>query len=327
MNSREIVRRTLMFEHPVRVAHSFEPSDFVHCGPQIPNPRGEWRKLGDRRWQRFDEWGNEWARVDDTSKGEVVRGALRDLSEVESFPLPDFSDPVCYNHAAVLFEANRDRWRVGSIHGFTFSIARKIRKLDQYLQDLLLERDRIRTLHDRVDEVIKIQMRRLREVGADSVMFAEDWGTQTQTLISPRLWRDEFKPRFETLCDFAHSIGLTVFMHSCGSISEIVPDLIEVGVDLFQFDQPMIHGIDALRYWRDTGRVTFWCPVDIQRTLQTQDEERIRRSARDMLDQLWRGEGGFIAGYYQDNGSIGLDPVWQDVASQEFITHGRQSGA
>lgn len=324
MDSREIVSRTLRFAYPARVAHSFEPSDFIHAAPQLPNLRGEWRRISDRRWQRFDEWGNEWARVDDTSKGEVVQGALPDLDYVGSLPLPDFSNPAYYTQAATLFGFNEDRWRIGSIHGFTFSVARKMRKLDQYLQDLLLERERIRVLHDRVDELVKVQMLRMREAGADSVMIAEDWGTQTQTLVSPRLWRDEFKPRFRTLCDYAHTIGLTVFMHSCGCVTAIVPDLIEVGIDLFQFDQPMIHGIDTLRRWRDAGKTTFWCPVDIQTTLQSKNEQIIRQAARDMLDQLWRGEGGFIAGYYNDNASIGLDPTWQAIANQEFLLHGRQ---
>ena len=58
MDSREIVRRTLEFEYPERVAHSFSPSDFVWAGPEIPNLEGEWRKINDREWRRTDEWGN-----------------------------------------------------------------------------------------------------------------------------------------------------------------------------------------------------------------------------------------------------------------------------
>ena len=48
------------------------------------------------------------------------------------------------------------------------------------------------------------------------------------------------------------------------------------------------------------------------------DEEIIRAKVREMLDKLWRGRGGFIAGYYGDNASIGLDPKWQGYACDEF---------
>jgi len=324
MNSREIVKRTLEFENPERIAHSFLPSDLFGAGPEIPNPEGEWRKINDREWQRTDEWGNVWRRVDDTSKGEIAKGALDNLDDVETFPLPDFSNPGYYAQAKETFESLPDLWHIGSIHGFTFSMARKLRRMEQYLMDLLLEREKIEILHDRIDEQIKIQMKRMMQVGADSVMIAEDWGTQTQTLINPKLWREIFKPRFAELCSYAHSLGLKMFMHSCGKITAIIPDLIETGVDLFQFDQPRIHGIDTLREMQELGNVTFWCPVDIQTTLQTKDETLIRQEVNELLEKLWRGRGGFIAGFYWDETSIGLEPKWQQIASDEFLQRGKR---
>jgi hypothetical protein len=324
MNSHEIVRRTLTFENPERIAHSFLPADFVSAGPQIPNPEGEWHKINDREWRRTDEWGNVWGRVDDTSKGEIMQGALESLDDVETFPLPDFADPDAYEYATEIFASTADYWRIGFVDGFTFSMARKLRRMEQYLMDLLLEPERISILHDRIDEQIKVQMTRMREAGADSIMIAEDWGTQTQTLISPRLWRAVFKPRFADLCDHAHSIGLMVFMHSCGKLTAIVPDLIETGVDLFQFDQPRIHGVDTLSRFQDSAKVTYWCPVDIQKTLQTKDETVIRQAAGELVDKLWRGRGGFVAGFYSDEPSIGLEPKWQRIACDEFLRKGRR---
>jgi hypothetical protein len=323
MQSREIVRRTLDFTGPERVAHSFAPSDFVGAGPTLSNPDGAWRQVeGGRAWRRTDVWGNVWGRVDATSKGEVVQGALEDLEQVATFPLPDFSDPEIYADARERFAARPDMWHIGHIRGFTFSVARKMRKLEQYLMDLLLAPEAIEVLHDRVDAQIQAQITGMQAAGADCVMIAEDWGTQTQTLISPALWRKVFKPRFAALCQHAHDLGLVVFMHSCGKMTDIVPDLIETGVDLFQFDQPRIHGLDTLQGWRDAHHVTFWCPVDIQTTLQTKDADRIRAEAKAMLDRLWRGEGGFVAGFYPDEPSIGLEPTWQRIASETFLAFG-----
>lgn len=323
MDSREIVRRTIDFTSPERVARSFEPADFVSAGPEIPNPAGEWQRTHGRQWQRKDEWGNTWARLDDTSKGEIVHGALDDLAQVDSFQFPNLDDPAIYAGARRMFTENPQLWHIGGIHGFAFSIARKLRRMEQYLMDILLEPEKVTRLHDRIDDVIKAQVRCLAEAGADSIMIAEDWGTQTQLLINPRLWRQEFKPRFTHLCTYIHSLGMSLFMHSCGKMTVIIPDLIACGVDLLQFDQPHVHGIDYLAGLQKMNRISYWCPVDIQTTLQSQDAVLIRREARFMIDRLWCGRGGFIAGYYTDNASIGLEPIWQEIASQEFAEYGQ----
>lgn len=323
MNSKEIVKRTLEFDSPERVACSFEPSDIVFGGFQTFGDIDlKWREVGQGVWQRNDEWGNTWERVDDSSKGEIVEGALKDINDAASMPLPDFSDPDIYKGPADLFKANPDKWSIGGVQGFAFSMARKLRRLDHYFMDLMTEREKIVILHDRIDEQIKFQFEGFKNAGADSVMIWEDWGTQLQLFISPDLWREEFKPRFKVLCKYAHDLGLKMFMHSCGKITDIVPDLIECGIDLLQFDQPTLHGIDTLHKFQEQANITFWCPVDIQNTLQSKDEAIIRGEARELIETLWGGKGGFIAGYYDDNQSIGLDPKWQAIAADEFVKYG-----
>jgi uroporphyrinogen-III decarboxylase len=112
-----------------------------------------------------------------------------------------------------------------------------------------------------------------------------------------------------------------VLMHSCGHIHEAMEDLVEAGIDAFQFDQPELHGIDRLAD-QFGGRVSFQCPVDIQKTLQTRDAALIERTARQMVERLGGKGGGFIAGYYGSNEGIGLDPAVQDVACQAFVKYG-----
>ena len=314
MTPREIVRRTLEYAGPERVARSYGDSDFCHVGCAAKTHSTQWKDIGNGRWERTDEWGNTWGRVDPTSKGEVVKGVLEDLPALESYEFPDYSRSDDYTCVSDRRAEVPDKWLLGGMPGFSFNIARKMRKLDQYLMDLVLESDRIHELHDRIDVMLEDMIRNYAAAGVDGVMFPEDWGTQSQTLISPPMWREEFFPRFQRLCGIAHDLGIKVFMHSCGKIDAIVPGLMEAGIDVLQFDQPDLHGIDILASHQKRGKITFWCPVDIQKTLQQGDEGVIRRKAREMLGKLWHGSGGFIAGYYDDNASIGLDPKWQDYA-------------
>ncbi len=322
MNGREIVRRTLNFQGPERVARSYGDSDVMSVSYEAQTHATDWVEVAPERWERLDEWGNIWGRVDPTSKGEVVRGVLDNLDDLDSYEFPDFSRPESYERVRKARAEHPDLWLLGDMPGFAFNIARKLRRLDQYLVDLLADGSRIHELNDRIDAILETMIRNYADSGLDGVFFCEDWGTQSQLIIDPAVWEREFRPRFERLCRIAHDRGLTVWMHSCGQLEAIVPDLIEAGIDLFQFDQPELHGLDVLASHQNRHKITYWCPVDIQTTLQTHDEACIRARAREMLDKLWKGRGGFIAGYYGDNASIGLDPKWQQIACDEFDRHG-----
>jgi uroporphyrinogen-III decarboxylase len=171
----------------------------------------------------------------------------------------------------------------------------------------------------RIEDLLAETIAQYARAGVDAVMFPEDWGTQNALMIHPATWRAAFKPGFERLCAVAHDHDIKVFMHSCGKITTIIPDLIDAGIDLLQFDQPTLHGIDTLATF--ARKVTFWCPVDIQKTLQTRDPGKIRAEAREMIDKLGCG-GGFIAGYYGGNEALGLPPEVQDIACRAFVEHG-----
>ena len=323
MTSKEIVRRTLAYENPARLACGNPThSDFLHCDHRVKTYATDWTPVDGRLWERKDEWGNTWGRLEDISKGEVTRGVLEDVS-IDEYEFPDFSHFEDYQNAAERRAENPDLWAIGWLPGFTFNVARKLMRLENYLMDLLAEPEMVHALHDKVDVVLEDMIKNYAKAGVDSIMFPEDWGTQLQTLISPACWREEFFPRTKKLCDLAHSLGIKVFMHSCGAIAEIIPGLMEAGIDLLQFDQPTLHGIDQLAKYQEMGKITFWCPVDIQKTLQTKDEALIRAEARELIDKLWRGRGGFIGGHYGDEPSIGLEPKWQAIADDEYMRYGK----
>lgn len=325
MTGREIVRRTLTFGQPERIAMSLPapyPNDFrsAGAGDDPRHPEGRWEQVGESRWERTDEWGNTWARIEGITKGEVARGVLEDWAQLDAIELPDYDLPTRYHRAREAFANCGDKFRIGWLPGFPFSIARYMRRMDNFLVDVLAEPECTRRLLVMVEEQLHHAIRRFAEAGADGVMFCEDWGTQDRLLVSPRMWRAMFGPGFERLCATARECDVFVLMHSCGYIREVMDDLIAAGVACFQFDQPALYGIETLA--RDfAGRVTFWCPVDIQATLQTRNLTKIQTAAREMIDRLGPG-GGFIAGYYGSNEALGLDPKYQDAACRAFVEHG-----
>jgi hypothetical protein len=320
----EIFRAALTFDHPPRIGMALAdpyPNDVIHGVRRAGRgaalePRG--REL--RRWR--DEWGATWASLTSFDKGEVVEPAIADWSELDEYRPPDLGRAEDYADAARCFAGDDEHFRVGHLPGFTFNVARKLRRLDNYLCDLILERDRTLRLHEIVRAELLKAIDRLADAGAEAIMFPEDWGTQDRLMIDPATWREVFRAEFEALAGRAHSRGMFVLMHSCGKMTEIIEDLIACGIDCLQFDQFRLHGIDLLAE-RFGGRVAFWGPVDIQTTLQTRDPDAIRAEARELIEKLGAFGGGFVAGYYPSNESIGLTRDIQDIACKAFVEYGR----
>ena len=113
MTSREIVRRTLEYCAPERVARSFGDSDFLWAGCNVKTRASDWKEIGNGRWERTDEWGNLWARLDPTSKGEVVKGVLDDLADMDSYKFPEYSCAAVYAPVSERRAAEPEKWLNG----------------------------------------------------------------------------------------------------------------------------------------------------------------------------------------------------------------------
>jgi len=330
VTSREVIQRVLAFDRPPRIGLTYSPyrgrariTDTSSLGPS-PDPGFEAKSWRDDRggycWN--DEWGCVWRRIEGKTKGgEVIDPAIKSWDDLATYQPPSLDDPSRYEQAAQDAKKNSSRYRLGGLPGCSFNTARYLRGFEQYLLDCAGEPDRVRKVNEMVLSVGLRQVDMYADIGADGVFFCEDWGTQERLLVSPAAWRKLFKPDFERLISHAHRRGLTVWMHSCGYVRDIIPDLVDLGIDVLQFDQPELHTLDLLAGF--SGRVTYWCPIDIQKTLQTGDRATIRAKAREMVEKLGGKGGGFIAKDYSDNKSIGVDALWQHWGYQAFLEYGK----
>jgi hypothetical protein len=111
---------------------------------------------------------------------------------------------------------------------------------------------------------------------------------------------------------------MLTFLHSCGYILEILDDLIEVGLNVAQLDQQLNMGLEALS--KHKGRITFFCPVDIQAVMPHGTTAEIRRYCHEMFEKLATPHGGFIAQWYADAKGAGHPQEAIDAMCQEFMT-------
>ena len=301
------------------------PSDLYRVGrAQTTNSRARgWRQKPDGSWDMIDEWGNTWGRLEGITKGEVTHGVIeQDWSLLDDYDFPITDDSSLYEEASARCkQAHEEGYYVlGSAH-WPFNAARYLRRMENFLADVAGEPQKVRTLLDRVADVVEAEIIGMAGAGVDGIMTGEDWGTQDRLLVSPKTFRELFKPVFRRLCAVAHEHGLSVWFHSCGYVRDVIGDWLEAGINVCQFDQPELHDIDFLAE-NFGGKMHFYCPVDIQKTLQTRDVPTIRAAAREYVDKLGRYGGGFIAGFYGSNEAIGLDPMYQRAACRAFMQAG-----
>jgi uroporphyrinogen decarboxylase len=130
----------------------------------------------------------------------------------------------------------------------------------------------------------------------DVAKEVDDLGGQNDALISPATYRRLLKPRHRELFQFIHSRShARVFLHSCGSIRRLIPDLIDAGVDILNPVQVSAANMDTRELKADFGsELTFWGGgVDTQRVLCQGSTSAVRNEVRRRLDDLMPG-GGFV---------------------------------
>jgi len=275
-----------------------------------PNAQSTWKlELGEEGEYRHytDEWGIE--RRTQREGGyyfDLCRSPLSDartVADVEGYGFPDPVDDARFvgmREAAEVGRAQGKAFVLGGICPGMLEMGQWLRGYENFFCDLAADRKLAEALCDKIIE-LKMQYwdRALAEVGdlVDVVQEGDDYGGQQGLQVSPQVWRELFKPRLAHLLGFIRERAphAFLFFHSCGSITEILPELIEVGVDALNPVQVAAKGMDSRELKREFGgELSFWGGgVDTQHVLPNGTPEEVRGEVKRRVDDLAPG-GGFV---------------------------------
>jgi uroporphyrinogen decarboxylase len=301
MKRKEVVKRAVEMMNPPRVPILFfnkdtEKSDIKLVGYETA---ADFPYKG----TNISEWGFEWQRLDDTM-GQPKNHPIRTWRDFETYIPPDPDAPGRFEHLPDEIARNKDRYILASLGITGFNMVTFIRGFENTLEDLYLDRENIEKLIDMVFSFEKGIIRHYGRCEIDGISFGDDWGTQNSLMISPSLWRRIFKPRYKEQFELVHSYGKHVYFHCCGNIMEIIPDLIEIGVDILNLNQPDLFGVERLGR-EFGGKICFNCPVDHQTVAIRGTRDEIFDYVRRLNHHLGRFQGGFI-GYIEEYHSVGM---------------------
>ena len=242
-----------------------------------------------------DLYGTRWQV--DCRPWHLVEPALKEPS-LEGYQFPD-ATPLfeAKKQEAIAFaEDHRDHFVIAGMGFGLFERTWTLRGFEGALMDAAnapeFYDELVQQVADHQNAILDI----LLELPVDGIMFSDDWGYQTGVLLGPERWRRFLKPRLARMYERVHAAGKYALSHCCGSIADIMPDVIEIGLDVYQSVQPEARDSDPYELKRQYGdRITFWGGLGSQSTIPFGTPNEIQAEVGKLCCEMGRG-GGYILG-------------------------------
>ena len=253
---------------------------------------------------------------------DVNRDALfLDAAEaVAAYTVPDTDRPGLFDEMKKdLDELSGDFLVMPSGYYGTYERSWGLMSFQQFMMNLALQPKVIHALMDKITEYRIAYAKKVVEMGFKVAHHGDDLGTQTGTLISKAMFREFVLPRLERAWQPYNDAGLPIIMHSCGCLTEFIPDLLEIGLRVLEPVQPCM---DLAGLKREFGKdLVFWGGIETQDLLPFGTPEQVKAMARETIRTLGKG-GGHIIGPSQE--VMNDVPIENVTALVETIVEERQ---
>ena len=231
---------------------------------------------------------------------EDVNHPLADAQSVSDIEQFDWPDPSEWDTSDV--HAKCKEWSDYPVTGAThepFYLYSRLRGLERALQDLAESPEIAEAALERICSIHEAIVRRVLEEAAgriDFILVAEDMGTQNSLLMSPATFRRILKPRMARMIELVHAYGARAFHHDDGAIRPLIPDLIEIGIDVLNPIQWRCPGMEREGLARDFGpELVFHGAVDNQWTLPYGTPQDVRREVAENIRIFSNCRGYIVA--------------------------------
>jgi len=173
-----------------------------------------------------------------------------------------------------------------------FERAWSLRGMENLLMDMCLEEKKTEALFAKILDHHLELLDIVLDYDYEGVYFGDDWGQQRGLIMGPKYWRKYIKPGITKMFEKVKSKGKFIILHSCGDNRAILPDLVDMGMDVYNTIQPEIYDLKVLK--KEYGRhLTFYGGISTQQFLPKASVLECKKMAYYMLDVFGK-EGGFI---------------------------------
>jgi len=252
-------------------------------------PPGAWREVAADIWE--DEFGVRWDRTVDRDIG-TVTGCVLSEPRLAGYSFPDPDDPARFAALPQFIEQSRDLFVMVSIGFSLFERAWTLRGMENLFLDMIEHPDFVEELLDAILDFNLAIIGNAMEFEVDAMRFGDDWGQQRGLLMGAPFWRRFLKPRLARMYGAVKDAGKVVCIHSCGDVTEVFPDLVEIGVNIFNPFQPEVMDVGWMKQTYG-DRMTFYGGISLQQTLPHGTPGDVRAEVRDRIASVGEN-GGYI---------------------------------
>ncbi len=241
-----------------------------------------------------DPYGTQW-RVDKRPM-HIVKPALEEPTFAGyTFPALDaFFDKEWYERALRLIDENEGYFLTTSLSFGLFEQSWVIRGFENALMDVVAHPDFYQELVERIFEEHMMLLNKVLTLPLDGIMFGDDFAYQDGIIIGAERWRKYFKPYYAKMYAKAHKAGKYTLHHMCGSEAEILPDLIDIGLDVYESVQPEAKNNSPYRLKKLYGKdITFYGGLGSQSIIPFGSPSEIKAEVRKLCREMGKG-GGYI---------------------------------
>jgi uroporphyrinogen decarboxylase len=223
---------------------------------------------------------------------------FEDTSEILAYPFPDFNEPYRWENmeARVAELKKADLIAIAFMQMTIFEISWYLRGMDTFMVDMLANREFAEILMDKIMNIRIGMAEQYARHGIDILMLGDDVSTQLEMMISPELWRDILKPRLAKVIRAAKETypDILIFYHGDGNLQAIIPDLIEIGIDILNPVQPEC--MDPVLIKKQYGdSLSFWGTIGTQTTLPFGTAAEVTEMVKKMIETVGKGGGLLLA--------------------------------
>jgi uroporphyrinogen decarboxylase len=244
-----------------------------------------------------DEWG---VRITVTGEGDLDwRYSYHPLGDGEKLSfaklrIPNLDEPGRFDSV----KNDVERWKRSYIvYAGASTLFRKgwlLTGFNRFLEALYTDRAFIEELLERLMDYSINEIKQYIKAGVDVIQFGGDLGSEQSMLLSPKMWREIFKPRMKTIINATKKDGVYFFLHTDGNIQEIIPDLVEIGIDILNPIQPECMNPDEIKN-RFGEKLTLHGTFSLQKLFPFGNTEDIEREVLNRVKRCGYNGGLVLA--------------------------------
>ena len=298
------------------IAYTGDPQFFEHTDSYLAQERNEsFTDLSDGKFQ--DMFGVIWDKGAQEGDFGIAIGHPIPDSEIGDYKFPEPDEKLIREKCERLV-AQKDKFTMYIIGFSLYERLWTLHGIEQTLEDFLLEPEFIDEVLDGIVEYNCKVVDIVAQYPIDCIFYGDDWGQQQGLIMGYPLWKRFIKPRLKKMYDHVKKYGMYVAQHSCGDCRQVFPDLVELGLDIYNTFQPEVYDIVDFkeRFGKD---LTFYGAISTQKILPFKTPEEVRVEMHRIMDILGKDGGYILAPTHAMPGDIPEENVlmFQHVAKNE----------